>query len=194
MIYYKVRRKSDGAYYPWHRKTKNKMDKFYQQYGSAVDWYNGMGWDGDEQKLRERYKEKRYNHYYYKTEDAYVRYWKSVPTYADIELVKFGLTGEVVLASGVRCTLSKKEADAIEPTGIAPLTGTQKQAGIRDEIGPLLDKIDEAEAALASGKSFNSDALYAEVELKEYKLQAALEALTERHAKLREKVMNLFEL
>lgn len=188
MIYYKVRRKSDGAFHPFERRTKQKQDSFYRQYRSAVDWYNGMGWDGDEQKLREKYRNKtaknNWIYHYYTTEDSYVAYWKKVPTYDDIELVKFGPEGEVVIASGVKCALSKKEADKLKPSGAAPLTLIQKQAGIRDEIGPMLDKIDSAQETLTAGKLYDVGALFAEIDMKKTKLAAALEELEKRSTEL----------
>lgn len=187
MIYYKIRRKSDGVFHPFERRTKQKQDSFYRQYASAVDWYNGMGWDGDMDAALKRWRERKVInwHYRHSTEEEMREAWKKRPTYDSIELVKFGPTGEVVIWSGPgKCELTKKEADKLEPVGAAPLTAVQKQAGIRDEIGPMLDKIDDAEKTLKSGQVYDVGALFAEIDMKKTKLSAALDELEKRSTEM----------
>lgn len=111
--------------------------------------------------------------------------------YKEIELVKFDQQGEVVVWTDTRCILSDEDAKKMVPN--SHLNPRQLQAGIRDEIGPLLDKFDEAEESFSAGNKFNYDELYASADLKEYKLRAALDELVIRRENLGNKISNMID-
>ncbi len=202
MIFFKIRRKSDGEFYPFDR-GKRKKEMFYRMASKAVELYNHIGWDGDLQRNLEEFREveRAYplggkgSYYerrkcgsrwrYIESEQNLVTVLDHKITYNEIELVKFGPNGEIVVCSGVECTLTTKEIAKLEPGGVAPLTRAERNAGIRDEIGVLLEKIEAAESHLSAGKAYAIDSLLTEMELKETKLKIALEELTSRNSNLR---------
>ena len=189
MIFYKVRRKSDGQIYPFDRESTRQMDMFYRQWSSARDLYNGIGWDGDLDKRLAAWRSRRMS--WHKTEEEFKGWMLAMPTYPQIELVKYGPGGEIVVWSGSKCELTKKEADKLEPVGKEPLPDNKKNAGIRDEIGPLLDKIEEAKRGLGS-KQIDFDLLFTEIDFKSSKLKAAVEELEAQADALRAGIEKIY--
>ena len=189
MIFYKVRRKSDGQFYPFG----SKSETFFRMPYKAVEMFNYAGWDGDFDKALNKWRQQKF-HYSWQgeTEEKYLAYLKARAVYTEIELVKFGPGGEIVCWTGSRCELTKKELDAMQPGGVAPLTKKQKQAGIRDEIGPLLDKIEHTRAKLGKDKSIDIDLLLSEIDLKTSKLKAAADELQQQTDLLRADIEKIY--
>ena len=172
--YFMVRRKSDGKYAKGGNYPRfGKKGKMYSMAGFAVEQFNICG------------------------RGAYLGHTGGTPgnpwahkyaenEYKDYELVKFGDGGEVILWTGSRCTLTSKDIKKIKPN-------SRQVVGIRDEIGGLLDQIEEAEKKLKAGKPCTVDTLLAEIEVKESKLNAALEELTERKQNLRDMIKKIMD-
>lgn len=161
-FYYKIRRKSDGKF---------SKGGYYSHFGRLGKAYSVF-----------HHAVKNYN-FCGNSESWYTK--KQIPEFDKYELVKFGPGGEIVVWTGSLCTLTGEDVKKIEPNSLA-------QAGIRDELGLLIDKISEAEAAISTGKSFEFDALFSEIDVKRFKLQAALDELIKRDTELRARINKVY--
>ncbi len=180
MFTYKVRRKSDGKY------ARNGHTRRLDGRGWGVGQTYSDKAFGDVKRLYNSIGGCSYDY----VKDANDRYNRvAIPlSYVELELVKFGSGGEVVVWTGSKCTMTNEEAKAIIPAGVGEPTRLQRQAGIREEIGSILDEIDAAEEALETNNVSGLDKLEATVELKKTKLQAALEELNMRYDEYRVKI------
>lgn len=181
MIYYKVRRKSDGKFARnYHTRSIDGggwgVGQAYSEraFRDVVRLYNSIGGR---------------NSTYVK--DPITGHYNSVPvpqSYDQLELVKFGPGGEVIVWAGSRCTMTPEEAAKITPD-------SQRQAGIQEEIGDLLEQIEAANLALDAKKikGLKLDKLFADIEFKDSKLKAAIEELAIRTANLRERINSIME-
>jgi hypothetical protein len=111
--------------------------------------------------------------------------WNPRDAYAEHELVKFGPGGEIIVWTGSKCTLTSKDGARFEPNSM-------RTAGIKDELGELVDKIDAAQEAIKAGQSFEFDALFSEIDVKQFKLQAALDELAIRNSELRASIKKIY--
>ena len=197
MLYYKVRRKSDGLF------ARNSVDCRYggsgKYVGKSAKKKNGLpnGWgigqvysDKAFMDIRRLYNGLGAGSYNWNTRTHNPNEpGSSGLLYKDIELVKYGPNGEIVVWTDTECKLTKAEADAFIPTGNAPLTFHERKAGIRDEVGVLLDEIDQAEKDLTQGKAFDMMGLTAKIEIKRIRLLQAAEELKSTQEKFKDSVM-----
>lgn len=184
MIFYKVRRKADGLF------ARNGVSCIYGAHGKKGKTGLPSGWG-----VGQVYSEKAFLSIrrLYNQLGGPASNWNNTtreyepitPTrpgssgllYKDIELVKYGPGGEIVVWTDTRCRLTPEEAKKFIPTGSAPLTGNERRAGLSDEMGVILGEIEAAEKDLTAGKAFDIEGLSAKIEIKRMRLASAIEEL-----------------